>query len=267
MKRAGMVAVLLALATWAWAEGDASGERPRMSVEEISSCMRRNLVDRGSLRDIQIEATDARGKTRQLKMRLFWKPTKTGLGRMNLRVLEPEDLKGATYLLVERDAGEEIHVFLPKLSKVRRLEAADRSQALWDTDFSYAEIRHVQGLLADGRTERKQDGKLGERAVYVLETETGGEGSGYEKVVSYVDQTSCVPLRTEFYGAGEKPRKVLEADVATLDSIDTYWYVLGFTMRDLEQRTTTTLKLSDLYLLERHGEELFDPLSLHKIAE
>lgn len=239
---------------------------PKAAVEDIRACMSNNFVDRGSLRDIGLQTTDREGKISQLKMRLFWKPSKDGDARLNLRVLEPEDLKGSSYLMVESTAGEALYYYLPASDKVQKLSGGDASRPLWGTDFSYGELKQVQGLLATGVTVRKPDQKLGERPVFVLETATAGDAN-YQKVTSYVDRASCVLLKSEFVAKNGKPRKVLEADVSTLTSIDIYWFVLGYTMKDLKQNTQTKLTLSDIYLLERKGEKLFDPENFWKTAE
>ncbi len=246
----------------AWAQTPAAAPAeaalPKATVEDIRECMSDNFVDRGSLRDIGLKTTDREGKTSELKMRLFWKPSKEGAARLNLRVLEPEDLKGSSYLMVESAAGEELYYYLPASNKVQKLSGGDANRPLWGTDFSYGEIKQVQGLLQTGDTVRKADAAIGERPVFVLETATSGD-SGYQKVVSYIDRASCVLLKSEFVAKNGKPRKILEADVSTLMSVDTYWFVLGYTMKDLKQNTQTQLTLSDIYLLERKGEKLFNP--------
>jgi hypothetical protein len=231
----------------------------KMTVDDIRACMAQNLVERGSLRDLDVKATDREGKTHTLKMRLFWKPDKSGAARMNLRVLEPDDLKGSSYLLLERKDAEEIFFYLPANKTVLKVTGNETARPLWGTDFSYSEIKQVQGLLVSGATKRIADATVADRLTFVLETATKMETTGYKKVVSYVDQASCTLLKSEFFAKADKPRKVLEADVSTLIQVDTYWLVLGYAMRNKQEGTHTDLKLSDLFLLESKSEKLFDP--------
>jgi hypothetical protein len=239
----------------------------KMNVDDIRACMRGNFVDRGSLRDLIVKATDREGQTHEIKMKLFWKPGKDGLARMNLRVLEPPDLKNSSYLLLERPKGEDVYFFLPANKTVLKVTGNEMTRPLWGTDFSYTEIKQVQGLLLDGKTKRNPDQSVKDRQSFVLETATKAETTGYKKVLSYVDQATCTLIKSEFFAKGAKPRKVLEADLSTLMQVDTYWLVLGYTMRNLVEGTHTDLTMGDLYLLESKGERMFDPDQFFQVAE
>ena len=231
----------------------------KMSVDDIRSCMRDNLVVRGSLRELNVKASDREGQTHEIKMKLFWKPGKDGLARMNLRVLEPADLHGSSYLLLEKEKGEDVYFFLPANKTVLKVTGNEMTRPLWGTDFSYTEIKQVQGLLLDGMTKRLPDATVADRQTFALETATKSETTGYKKVVSYVDQASCTLIKSEFFAKGTKPRKVLEADLATLMQVDTYWLVLGYKMSNLAEGSHTDLTMGDLFLLESKSEKLFDP--------
>lgn len=270
------LAVVLALvgaAGWAQAQTKPEAKPPeksdpaKMDVEDIRACVRGNLVERGSLRDLTVTATDAEGQSHELKMKLFWKPAKNGLARMNLRVLEPKDLHGSSYLLLEREKGEDVYFFLPANKTVLKVTGNEMARPLWGTDFSYTEIRQVQGLLLGGATKRKADAAVGDRPAFVLETATKMETTGYKKVVSTIDQASCTLLKSEFFAKGDKPRKVLEADVSTLTHVDTYWLVLGYDMRNPVEGSHTRLSLSDLFLLESKSERLFEPDQFFQVGE
>ena len=260
-----------------WAAGPAKAEKAlaapeqsdpaKMAADDIRTCLRSNFVRRGSLRDLQLKATDRDGQAHELKMKLFWKPAKSGLARMNLRVLEPKELHGSSYLLLERDKGQDVYFFLPANQTVLKVTGNEMARPLWGTDFSYSEIKQVQGLLEEGATKRLGDAIVSERPSFVLETTTKAETTGYRKVLSYIDQASCTLLKSEFFGKGEQPRKVLVADVSTLTKIDTYWLVLGYSMRNIAEGSHTELSMSDLYLLESKSEKLFDPERFYQFDE
>jgi hypothetical protein len=238
-----------------------------MTVDDIRGCMRDNLVDRGSLRELNVKATDREGQSHQIKMKLFWKPGKNGLARMNLRVLEPADLHGSSYLLLEQPKGEEVFFFLPANHTVLKVTGNEMTRPLWGTDFSYTEIKQVQGLLLDGMTKRVADANVSDKPSFVLETATRQEVTGYKKVVSYVDQASCTLVKSEFYAKGHKPKKVLEADLSSLTKVDIYWLVLGYKMTNLAEGTHTDLTMGDLFLLEKNTEKMFDPEQFYQAAE
>jgi hypothetical protein len=242
-----------------------------MQVADVVACMRRNVVDRGALRDVELATSDAAGSARTLKLKFFWKPSPDGVeDRMALRVAAPGDLAGAAYLVVSRPETEDVYAFVPGVDRVQRVAGASDGRKLLGTDFTYAELRQLQGLLQQGSTSRSADAKIGDRSVFVLQTETDPETTGHRRIDSYVDQASCTLLRADLFGKGPSPQKVLDADVSTLIDVqleegDPFWLVLGYRMRDLTTGTATQVRLSDVFLLERLPEDLFAPASFHRV--
>ena len=229
------------------------------SVKDIKGCMEANLVKRGALRDLTLGMFDKEGKVREMKVRLYWKPSKSGGSRVHLRIAEPPAMLGSAYLMVQEGMGEEVYFYLPGADRALRITGQNMSEPLWGTDFSYGEIKQVMGLLVSGDTSRGADAAVGGRNSFVLETQTSAAETGYRKVVSYVDQATCVLLKSEFIASGDKPRKVLEGDIGSLLQADKYWTMLAYKMSDLNRNTHTTLALSDLSIDERLSEKLFSP--------
>jgi outer membrane lipoprotein-sorting protein len=254
----GAVALALSGAVAAQAPAGKAKAAPE-SVKDIRACMSDNLVKRGALRDLELGVNDREGKVRDLRMRLYWKPSKTGGTRVHLRVVEPSAMIGSSYLLLQEGMGEEVYFYLPGADRALRITGQNMAEPLWGTDFSYGEIKQVMGLLVTGATQRIADATVGGRGAYVLETKTSQDETGYRKVVNYVDKSACVLLKSEFVANGDKPRKVLEGDLSTLLQADRYWTMLGYKMSDLSRGTYTTLTLSDLSIDERLSEKLFSP--------
>lgn len=252
-------ALVLAFSATAHAETKKPRSPAAATPKDVRACMARNLVAKGALRDLALDVFDKEGKIRSLRMRLFWKPSKSGGTRVNLRVLEPAAMAGSSYLLLQEGMNEDVYFYLPGADRALRITGQNMSEPLWGTDFSYGEIKQVLGLLAVGETQRLPDANIAARTAYVLETQTKLEETGYRKVVSSVDQAACVLLKSEFFAKPDQPRKVLDADVSTLLQADQYWTLLGYTMTDKSRGTSTQLTLTDLSFDERLSEKLFDP--------
>ncbi len=253
---------ILALATTS--QSARSADQASKSIEDISACMRVNVFDRGAVRDFQIKAVDREGKSKTTKFKVFWKPAKTDDNvRITLQVMEPENLAGTAYLLMGSAEEEQLHLYLPALRKVRRVSGGEASQRLWGSDLTFADIKQIQGLLLDGKVQRLADQKIAGRPVYILETTTSVEQTGYSLVRSYVDQESCVLLKAELFADGEKPQKIVEADVSTLMEIDPWWLVRGYRVTDNRAGTHTELSLSDIFIQERLPKSLFTPEGFH----
>lgn len=236
----------------------------KMTLADITACMRANVVDRGSLRDVELRTIDQEQTTRTLRLKLFWKPEKDGSSmRSTLRVVEPTLHAGAAYLILSKPTGDEVYLYMPALDKVQRV-SGDQDRSLFGTDFTQGDFKHVQQLLEKGEVTRLADSKVSERPVFMLETKTDLETTGYTRILSYVDQETCTLLKSEFFTPGGDPRKVLDADLSTLMAADRWWLILGYAMRDLKTNTRTELRLSDVYLLERLPEALFDPQTFYR---
>jgi outer membrane lipoprotein-sorting protein len=232
-----------------------------MKASDIQACMRKNLVDRAALRDLTITSTDREGKSHDIKVKLYWKPGANGQVRVNLRLVAPQAIAGSSYLLLQKGDKEVVYFYLPGAARAVQLEGDSLSEPMWNTDFSYNEIKEVMGLIAAGTTARSSDVTVAGRPAFALQTLTNvDEDSGtYTRVNSAVDQASCTLLRSEFYVKGAEMTKLLEADTSTLMAVDTYSVILRYTMRDQRSGTHTTVDLSDFTLLERMPEKLFDP--------
>lgn len=240
---------------------------PDEGVTEVRDCMADNLVERGALRELEIRSYDGPGEARTLNANMYWRTDPNGQVRVTLHVNQPDSLEGAAYLLRETAQEDEIYVYLPSTKTVKRVTGQGASQSLWGTDFSYGDIRYIQGLLLGDATTRKADASVSGRSVYVLETKAEIPSTGFRKVISYVDKESCTLLKAEFFDSGktsgETPQKVLQGDPSDLFKTDVYskevWLLLGYTMQDLPDGTRSEVRLSEVFLLEDIASAAFDP--------
>ncbi len=257
-------ALSMVIGSAAWAANPA-----KMDVKDIRQCMKGNFVDRGTLRDFRIQATDEEGNTDLIKAKLYWYPMSGGKSRINVRVSSPKELAGSAFLLRSNDDGEDVHVYLPALKAVRRISGQDRSQTLWGTDFSVDDVKQLQGLLVEGETKRLSDEDVEGRKSFVLTTVPAKGTSRFEKITSYVDQTSCLLLKSVFYESADKPGKILTADTSTLLQVDVrdqkVWLLFGYMMRNLVTGTSSALSMGGVdFLYEELPKRAFEPEDFYK---
>lgn len=232
------------------------------TVEQIQACSRGNLAAKGSLRDVTLKSKGRDGKERVLKLKLFWKPAKgSGAGRLNARVVEPKEIAGSSYLLIEGENGakEQLYFYLPAADKVQQVGGDDLTRPLWGTDLSYNDLKQLQGLAVAGTTERVKDEVVDGRAAYRLDTKLAESTPQYSSLHSYVDQATCIPLKTDFLDKKGKIVKQLDADTKTLSELAPYWFVTAYSLKDLKRGSQTDIGLSDIYLLENLAEKNFAP--------
>jgi outer membrane lipoprotein-sorting protein len=227
--------LVLALGTGAAAEED---------VAAVLACMRQNAPKTALVQTVQLLAVDRAGGKREETAKLFAKRSPDGRGRVLLRVEDPPDLRGSAFLLIQKEKGSDMFVYLPEMKKVRRISKRHLSGKLFGTDFSYEDAERLYGAGREGELKRLADAERDGRPVYVLEA-APGEGSDYERVVSSVDRETCVPLEVIFYAKG-KERKVLSVDPTRITKEGEVHVPRLVTMRDLERGTESRITTLDV---------------------
>ncbi len=214
-----------------------------MTVDDIQACVeaaapQRSTVQNGVLRTVEEDTV------KESEAKLYWKKQDDGLSRALIRFSAPPDLRGSAVLLIETegDGDGEVFMYLPEFRSVRRVTSGMMSGSMFGTDFSFEEFERLYGLAEEMETERDADAEVEGRAVFVLRgTPRQEEDSAYERIVQFIEQERCLPLRTEFYGAEPEPAKVLSTDPAKLEKIGSAWFPREVVMRDLEKGSHTTL--------------------------
>lgn len=256
MKVLSLIVLMLAAAT-AQAQTDA---------QTVLQCLRDNVPR--SLRIQEVELTtvaDGDNKAQTLRARLYAQQEKTEHGdqlRAMLRVLSPESLSGAAYLV--REAGsyaqEGLYVWLPSVRRVRRISGEFADGALLGTDFSYSDFKLLQGAFSGlAAAKHALPETLAQRPVWLLAFKPEqGVKSSYSEVQSWVDQKTCVPLKMAFYSSG-KLKKQLSVPVAALKQADKYWYPSVVEIRDLSVGSTSTVRVQGLVPDDKLAGRHFNP--------
>lgn len=247
--------LLLTLSASAWADP---------AVDKILDCMRANVPPTLRIQEIQLQATDRAGATRTMRGKLFALRDK-GLVRAMLRISEPGDLAGASYLVRETgDAkADEMYMFLPAVGRSRRISGASGDGSFLGTDFSYNDIKELENAFngAEGKLEKPD--QIEQRPMNVITFVPKPEqASRYSRLRAWVDQKTCVALKVDFY-EGETQRKQLTAPASALQQSGTYWYLSQATMQDLKDHTTTKLNVTGVSSGGDLASRYFDPHSYY----
>jgi hypothetical protein len=234
------------------------------AVDKIMDCMRANVPPTLRIQEIQLQATDRAGATRTMRGKLFALRDK-GLVRAMLRISEPNDLAGASYLVRETGEGkaDEMYMFLPAVGRSRRISGASGDGSFLGTDFSYNDIKELENAFngADGKLEKPD--QIEQRPMNVITFVPKPEqASRYSRLRAWVDQKTCVALKVDFY-EGDTQRKELTAPVSALQQSGTYWYLSQATMQDLKDHTTTKLNVTGVNSGGDLASRYFDPHSYY----
>lgn len=230
------------------AHADEMAKPPERTLEEIEVCMRENSPRKSMIQDATITTVDDTGANRVQEAKFYWKRDEDRLSRIFMLVESPLDLRGAAFLMIERrDRPDDMWMYLPEIRKVRRISSRTVSGSLFGTDFSYEDIQHLQPGFKDGVGARLPDSEIGGRGVHVVQTEPDPEmGSGYSRIVSYLDGQYCVPLKIEFYEESNGLRKVLTVDPTKVTREANTWIPRDLVLRDLDRETESHFVATDV---------------------
>jgi hypothetical protein len=211
------------------------------TVDEINQCVRDNLPSKSSTQTVVLRSINRVGDVAESSATIFWQQDDAGLSKVLLRFSKPLEMRNSGVLMLEKEGrSPDTFLYLPSTKMVRRVSSRAASSSLFGTDFSYEDFSRLVGMAGESAKERGEDAEVAGRPTYVLSATPRPEsGSSYERVVYFVDQETCVPLRIESYEDGGRLRKRLSADVSKLSREGSSWVSLHQTMEDLRDETRT----------------------------
>jgi len=241
------------------------GRAAERGVQEIQDCARKNLPERTARQDLSLLVRDGAGQEQLIEAELFWKRGDDGRSRVLVRVEAPPDLRGAAFLFVEREGDSDMFSYLPELKKVRRITGRTISGSLFGTDFSYEDIARLQSLGAQAKVEKLADAQVAGRATWVLTAPIPPEaGSKYQRVVTFVDQETCVPLKTELMEGPEQVRKEVVIPPEHVKAEGSRFIPREIFARDLEGSSETRMRVEKIQLDVSLSDSFFSEAALTK---
>lgn len=170
----------------------------------------------------------------------------------------PPDVRGMTFMVWKYPArNADRWLFIPALKLVRRIAAQDKRSSFVGSDFSYEDIsgRAVEEDAHQLVKETRLDG----REAYVIESVPKEAGvAEFGRKVSWIDKTTFLPSKVEYYDTRGDLYKVFSAD--ELKEVQGVWTIAKRTMKNVQaghrtevafQEVRYDLKLSDTLFTER----------------
>jgi hypothetical protein len=218
---------------------------------------------KSAVQKVVLDAKDRVGAINRLDARIYYKKDDQGAMRVLLEIEAPQDLREAAILLVERGSTQDILMYVPEFRRTRRLHGRMVTDTMFGTDFSYEDFRRMQAIGSDLPGERLADAEIQGRPVFVVASKMPESSESiYQRLVAYVDQATCVPLKVEFFQKGDSPRKVLEADPTQVVEQKGRQVAKKLVLRDLQTGTETAITISDLKVDVEIPEKLFQERTL-----
>jgi outer membrane lipoprotein-sorting protein len=217
-------------------------------IKEVRDCLLRNVPKRSSVQTVHFTSWDRIGGSREFRGKLLGKTMEDGTRRAKLCISQPQEMRGSEVLSMETK-GEPPQNFLytSELRKAKRVSGEGTGGSLFGTDFTYEDLQRFMQLNRPESTQRLPDGDVEGRAVYVVQaTPSDPSQSSYTKVLSYVDKSTCVVLKSESYENGDRLRKVLTAKPENMYQENGVTVPTEVEMKDLRDQTRTLVAIEDL---------------------
>jgi hypothetical protein len=271
LRRAGVLSLLAFLAVLtpaSIAPAAEDAEALAADLEELRTCVRQNFPKQSSIQEVKLRVEDRGGSTRDLDAKIWWNRLKAKRSRALIRVLAPEDVRGSSVLMIERDGGSDLFLYSPEMRKTRRITTHTLAGSLFGSDFTYEDFQNLQGLAMDGAAKRLPASIVDGREVDGFEQRPApGSGSQYERVVTYVTREGCIPFKSEMFESGGALRKVMTASVDELIEEAGVKIPRRIRMEDKLGGTSTVLEIGSAQMNVKIKRRVFDLTSLERASD
>jgi hypothetical protein len=218
---------------------------------------------RSSLRRLDLSVTGDGGETTKIVAGQARKRV-DGRNRILTVVLAPADSRGISLLIQEGDeqVSDVQWAYVPFVRRVRKLTPLHDYDAFLGSDFTnadlgFADVRSKSTILAVDEINGKK--------AFKVET-VPDDAWYYKRLVTWVDQSSMLPIQRELYGPDDDPWKLQKfEDVTKINGTPT---ALAISMQDQETKGRSVIKTSALkYDVKELPDDLFDPERLMKAID
>jgi hypothetical protein len=236
------------MAAPALAQDDEAKEIFRKSIDKNTFGME------GAVSRVKMELVNRRGETSE-RVVLSKSRKLAGLRNTVVCFVSPDDIKGTAFLVNEkRGRKDDQFLYLPELSKVRRIAASQRSGSFMGTDFAYADLESQD--VDDGVYRSLPDDEMGTHVIEATPKEGAKNSDIYSKVVYWIDKQSFIARRVKFFdkkGAHLKTMFVKETAVA-----EGREYVKVSKMQNVKKKHSTVLAVESItFKVDDLGEDVF----------
>ncbi len=198
---------------------------------------------------MQMRLFDRQGRARERTLSVHGLRGQGGAGdRVLVRFTYPNDIAGTGFLVWERPGGEDDRfLYLPALSRVRRISGSERQESFVGSDFTYEDIGgrafedYAYSLVEENASWADASGAR--HPAWRLESKARDADATYPKVISTIRKDNFVVVAADVYNRrGERAKGYR---VTTLAEVQGIWTVMGSTMANETERTRTELAVTE----------------------
>ncbi len=194
-----------------------------------------------SAMDIRLSLIESNGEVRERRIQTLTL-TEDGLTNTITVFLSPASVKNTRFLTRQRNDGtDDQWIYLPALSRVKRIAASEGSGSFMGSDFSYSDMASTTYDTDEADHTLLREETINNRDAYVIES-IPITASDYGKTVIWVDKETYLPLKVDFYEKyGSTVLKRLITNEITFT--EGRWITKSITMTTLATNHSTRIEI------------------------
>ncbi|MBN2250962.1 MAG: outer membrane lipoprotein-sorting protein [Candidatus Altiarchaeota archaeon] len=228
-----------------------------LTAQEIMRNADTSLIPSDVQADVTMTLVNRAGSRRVREISLI-SMEENDLNKMVMHFQSPADVKGTGFLLIESDSGEtDMWLYLPELTKVRRIVSSSRTDSFMGSDISYSDMEDRR--VDEYRFVRYQDEKVNGEECYVVEaipvSQAVADDTGYIKIVYWISGNKRIPLQAIFFDLRGAYVKRMRVDA--VEHIGDTWIPTRVVVEATGQEHRTIMELQNVQIDKRPDDLYF----------
>lgn len=167
---------------------------------------------------------------------------------------KPSDVSRLTFMVHKTpDGNDQRWIYVPSVDLIKPISADDKNSSFVGSDFTYEDVsgRH---WTEDNHT-LKEESELDGKAVYVIESIPKEAYKGFARKISYIDKSSMLPLKEEYYSKKDKLVRIFTA--VTIEEVDNIMTITERKIENLKKGTHTIVSFTKISYNSGLTEDIF----------
>jgi len=167
-------------------------------------------------------------------------------GEKNLiRYLSPSRVKGQATLMLNHS--DDIWMYFPRTSRVRKLASHAKKQKMQGSDFSYEDLGSGDAFIEDYQAKRLEDEMMEEKDCYKLELTKKEESDlSYSRMIMWVIKENYYPVVIDYYDEDDPQKHLKRLVQSEFKIIDNYPTAMQVVMYNKTDNTYTKMRLLEI---------------------
>lgn len=224
-----------------------------LTAEEIIKKVEANFTFKSTAGTLTQTISTTEGESRDFKIKFYTKDENT---KILVKYIEPEEMKGLSFLMISQDSTNDIWMYSPRTDTVQHFS----STMLMGSEFIYTDI--TQALFKGYTPKLLRTEKIDKTNTYHLLLTPTEETSEYSKIELWIAEQTFVPLRIDFYEREEPSRRLL---LSNIKNVNKHWTPTHIEIIDLIDRTKTTININKIKFDTKLLDDIFSVNNLSKL--